>query len=151
MDPALWELLEEGSGDEEVAAIIRLHKEAELPDNIRIVAQFGEIATCRLRRSAIQEVHADETVFSLKAPRLSVPDLETPLSPDLEAATEFIPAVDQRRLSHGQATGKGVVVGVLDWGIDFAHPDFLHPDGTTRLLRLWDQRGVVRGSDNPYG
>ena len=40
-------------------------------------------------------------------------------------------------------TGKGVIVGVVDTGIDFRHGDFLKPDGTTRILYLWD---MVDGS-----
>lgn len=35
-------------------------------------------------------------------------------------------------------TGKGVIVGVIDTGIDFRHPDFLRPDGTSRILAIWD-------------
>ena len=36
-------------------------------------------------------------------------------------------------------TGKGVLVGVIDSGIDYTHPDFRKPDGTTRIVYLWDQ------------
>ncbi|MGL5436250.1 MAG: S8 family peptidase [Lachnospiraceae bacterium] len=36
-------------------------------------------------------------------------------------------------------SGKGVVVGVLDSGIDYFHPDFRNADGTTRIALLWDQ------------
>ena len=39
----------------------------------------------------------------------------------------------------------------MDWGCDFAHPNFLNEDGSTRLLALWDQRGPARGGTNPYG
>lgn len=35
-------------------------------------------------------------------------------------------------------TGKGTIVGVVDTGIDFTHPDFLKDDGTTRLLYIYD-------------
>jgi len=35
-------------------------------------------------------------------------------------------------------TGKGVIVGVVDNGIDFNHPDFQNSDGSTRVLRYWD-------------
>lgn len=36
-------------------------------------------------------------------------------------------------------TGKGVIVAVIDSGIDYAHPDFRNADGSTRILALWDQ------------
>ena len=36
-------------------------------------------------------------------------------------------------------TGAGVLVGTVDSGIDFTHPDFKKPDGTTRLISIWDQ------------
>ena len=36
-------------------------------------------------------------------------------------------------------TGKGVLVGIVDSGIDYFHQDFRNADGTTRILALWDQ------------
>ncbi|MCI8658660.1 MAG: S8 family peptidase [Lachnospiraceae bacterium] len=36
-------------------------------------------------------------------------------------------------------TGRGVLIGVLDSGIDYFHEDFRNPDGTTRIVALWDQ------------
>ena len=36
-------------------------------------------------------------------------------------------------------TGKGVLVACVDSGIDYVHPDFRNPDGSTRILRFWDQ------------
>ena len=35
-------------------------------------------------------------------------------------------------------TGKGVIVAIMDRGIDYTHPDFLNPDGTTRIKMMWD-------------
>lgn len=35
-------------------------------------------------------------------------------------------------------TGKGVIVGVIDTGIDWRHDDFIKPDGASRILYLWD-------------
>lgn len=36
-------------------------------------------------------------------------------------------------------TGRGVLVACIDSGIDYGHPDFRNPDGSSRILRLWDQ------------
>ena len=36
-------------------------------------------------------------------------------------------------------TGKGILVGIVDSGVDYFHPDFRNADGSSRILRLWDQ------------
>ena len=36
-------------------------------------------------------------------------------------------------------TGRGVLVGIVDSGIDYYHPDFRNEDGSSRILYLWDQ------------
>ena len=37
-------------------------------------------------------------------------------------------------------TGRGVVVGIVDAGFDYTHPNFLAADGTTcRISRVWEQ------------
>lgn len=43
-------------------------------------------------------------------------------------------------------SGAGVLVGIIDSGIDYTHPDFCNEDGTTRIAALWDQSFQ---SDNP--
>ena len=35
--------------------------------------------------------------------------------------------------------GAGILTAVIDSGIDYSHPDFRNPDGTTRIRALWDQ------------
>lgn len=35
--------------------------------------------------------------------------------------------------------GNGVVVGIISTGIDYLNPRFMNADGTTRILRIWDQ------------
>ena len=47
-----------------------------------------------------------------------------------------IPAVQNARYD---LYGDGVLVALLDSGVDYAHPDFRNEDGTTRILALWDQ------------
>ena len=39
----------------------------------------------------------------------------------------------------GELTGRGVLVAVIDSGISYWNQDFRNPDGTTRILYLWDQ------------
>jgi len=38
--------------------------------------------------------------------------------------------------------GKGVLVGIIDSGVDYTHPDFRDQAGNSRILYLWDQSGV---------
>ena len=35
--------------------------------------------------------------------------------------------------------GKGVLIGIIDTGIDYTHKAFLNEDGTTRIKSIWDQ------------
>jgi minor extracellular serine protease Vpr len=35
--------------------------------------------------------------------------------------------------------GNGVLLACIDSGVDYAHPDFCAPDGTSRIAILWDQ------------
>ncbi len=46
--------------------------------------------------------------------------------------------------------GKNAVVGIIDVGCDFVHQNFRHPDGSTRILALWDQDGSS-APDSPFG
>lgn len=39
--------------------------------------------------------------------------------------------------------GTGVLLGMIDDGIEWQHPDLMLPDGSTRLLGLWDQRTSI--------
>ncbi len=50
-------------------------------------------------------------------------------------------------------TGKGVIVGIIDSGIDYTHMDFRNKDGTTRIKSIWDlslngnpPKGSTRGT-----
>ena len=36
-------------------------------------------------------------------------------------------------------TGRGVIIGLVDSGVDYTHPDFIREDQMTRILSLWDQ------------
>src|SRR6266487_1231093 len=86
MDPALWEELRtKDNPQEEIEAIVRLDRPEAKVAGLRIVSRFGPIATCRLRRDAILQVHDEENVVSLKATRGVFPE------PDEEASGEVLP------------------------------------------------------------
>ncbi|MBQ8798522.1 MAG: S8 family serine peptidase [Lachnospiraceae bacterium] len=44
-------------------------------------------------------------------------------------------------------TGRGVLVAIIDSGIDYTHPDFRNEDGTTRIAALWDQTAINRNEE----
>ena len=150
MDPALRELIAEGAADDEVAVVVRFHDKAiRVPRDLRIVARFGTVVTARTPRNALARLHADPAIASIKAPRLYSAELH--MVHGVEFGESDAPLAGDTRRPEGLAeTGRGTVVCVLDWSIDFAHPDFRKPDGTTRFLGIWDQRARGTGLA-PYG
>lgn len=48
-------------------------------------------------------------------------------------------------------TGRGVIVALIDSGIDYTHPDFRNADGSTRIVALWDQTAVPPERSAPEG
>jgi subtilisin family serine protease len=48
--------------------------------------------------------------------------------------------------------GAGVIVGIIDSGINYQHPAFRRATGSTRILAIWDQRLVPQaGESSPAG
>lgn len=107
-------------------------------------------ATVFFRQGAT--VYASAPVSSLL--RIAALEGVVSLAPTKAAQTPPVPAQNKRlavplpktrggdgaagAFDHGSLTGKGVIVGVVDSGIDWKHADFKRADGTTRLLALWD-------------
>ena len=130
--------------------ILRMAKGTPPPPTVRVVSSFGnEIYTGRIARGDIVAVRETPGVLSLKAGKVvTLPSpLETTDETDgAEAIDESDEAVPDRALAFPDPAaigedGRGVVVGICDWGIDFTHANFRNADGTTRLHSLWDQRG----------
>lgn len=44
-----------------------------------------------------------------------------------------------RHLPPGGLTGNGVLVGIVDTGIDYTHQAFRYQDNTTKIISIWDQ------------
>ncbi len=48
-------------------------------------------------------------------------------------------------------TGKDVVIGIIDLGLEVRHPDFLNNDSTTRVLYYWNQNSNAGTAPLDYG
>jgi len=51
-------------------------------------------------------------------------------------------------------TGRGVLIGVIDTGIDYLHPDFIYEDNTSKVRFIWDQEQDIQGKNPerfPFG
>ena len=48
--------------------------------------------------------------------------------------------------------GDGAIIAILDRGIDYEHPDFIKPDGTSRIIGIFDMINPRGANDpnNPY-
>ena len=78
----------------------------------------------------------------------SIPGLYTLLdSTSIDAsgimATHASPALSNR--------GRGVIIGIIDTGIDYTNPLFRNSDGTTRIISIWDQSLPNNKSTLPAG
>lgn len=70
-----------------------------------------------------------------------------------EEALEASGVLKIRRQPYMDLYGQGILIGLVDTGIDFTHPAFLNEDNTTRIASLWDQTlADGNGTENfPYG
>ena len=150
MDPKLTELIEAGDADDEVRVVARMARDAAPPPGVEVVSRFGDVATCSIRRGDLRRAWEAPETFSVKAPACL--DADPVVGWHDPADSEGPGADDARRPAGLRETGKGVIIACLDWGCDFAHPDFRTPTGATRLLALWDQRpGPKPGTTPRYG
>ncbi len=56
-----------------------------------------------------------------------------------------------RRLPNFNLRGEGVLIGIIDTGIEYTNPVFLNKNGTTKIAAIWDQTIERDGSPLPYG
>ncbi len=81
----------------------------------------------------IEEVRFHENIISLKA--------ALPIHPHLAVTVPDIQATDAQlsALPFPGIDGSGVIIGIVDSGCDFKHPNFRKEDDSSRILFLWDQ------------
>lgn len=65
------------------------------------------------------------------------------------SAVEALGVLRVRRQPYLNVFGNGVLMGIIDTGIDYTHPVFINADGTTRIASIWDQ--TIRDGTKPEG
>jgi len=115
--------------------------------NLGIVSSVsGPVAVIRADAIALLQAHALPFVVREEKPHFLHVMLDKSVH-DLGAQTVWSLLKD----SDGRnVTGAGVIIGFVDTGIDISHPDFRFPNGTTKILYVWDQT-VSGRSPTGYG
>ena len=101
---------------------------------IIVGAERGGVVTLKVPIELISELEAIPGIEYLK--------LASKVSPNLERAVRDARAdsVHHGLDLPGAFTGKGVLIGITDWGFDYTHPMFYDTTLTeSRILAAWDQ------------
>jgi subtilisin family serine protease len=108
----------------------------------QIGAVLGDVVTADVPVSQLPALAAHPSIRSITASR--------PLTSFLNASVPFTNAPQVWSLASrvppiewSGHTGRGVLIGIIDTGLDTTHKDFLRPDGATRVLAAWDQSSAV--------
>ncbi len=105
--------------------------------------RVGAIVSLRVPASALESVAARPEVRWMRAARAFA------LQNDVGTDANHLAS---RALNATMGnSGAGVIVAVIDTGIDISDDDFRNPDGTTRILGLWDQTLSQTGHPPPAG
>ncbi len=116
-----WELIVKYSGD-----ISRIAEELD----ITVVQLQNEYAIITIREDLIDRLaNYEEIEFIEKPKRLFF----------AVSQGRAVSCINPLQTPQYNLFGRGVIVAIIDSGIDYSHPDFRNQDGTTRLLDLWDQ------------
>lgn len=110
---------------------------------LRVRTRAGSILTGEIPVDRIQALN--------EVPGLRRAEVSRVLGRDLNLA---LPAANVTPVHGGPPPrgGAGVIVGIIDSGIDYQHPAFRRADGSTRILAIWDQRlQPVAGEHRPTG
>lgn len=108
---------------------------ARLGGRAQIIA--GGIITAYIPPAAVSEIVAMDEVVFMEAAGLLHPKMDT------ARAASAVDALQDGSALGAAYSGKDVVVGVVDDGLDYGHPDFSDSAGNTRVLYL---RQTVNGA-----
>lgn len=101
------------------------------------------IVTGRIPIDRIEQIRTQPFVLSLKA--------ASPVRPTLHRTVpETTSAPTQMPGGHLAAGGANAIVGIVDFGCDFAHANLRDGNGRSRVLAIWDQLGNP-DANSPFG
>lgn len=119
-------------------------------ENGRIKGSLNNILSCRLPVSKIEMLN---TVGGLEYVEFSAS--KPHVLNDVMVFNNNITPIHLGSAPLPQAyLGDDVILGIIDTGIELAHPDFQNADGTTRVIALWDQNQeetIPYRVPEPYG
>lgn len=136
--------------DRTVSAFISVD-DSKVVDELRkhgvtVRSVLGDVVTASLPLSCINTIAAIDGVKNIQA------GSEVRLLMDAARADANVDACHTATESLGDYTGKGVVVGIVDNGFEYAHADFLKNDYTeTRVVRVWEQGATSGNAPEKYG
>lgn len=137
VDPAVGRESEDGSVII-VDVIAQLRDPQKEVPGLKIIRTLDDLVTGTVEAPDIEKVRSDPNVITLKGAKRVQPSLRFSV-PEIRGAQSDIGA--GLPAGTNPVNGSGVIVGIVDYGCDFVHRNFQNPDGTTRILRLWDQSG----------
>ena len=134
-----WEVIIKFGGTEEALRELLAEKFPGEYDRIKITNLRNEYAILLLPEHIVERVAALAEIEYMEKPKLLFFAVNN--GKRVSCINQLQTAgMAQGVLSSGRnLSGRGVIVAVIDSGIDYSHPDFRNADGTTRILNLWDQ------------
>lgn len=112
------------------------------PSALEALSNFGMVTTVA-GRVAVLHTQGIDVEKLVQLPFISRIQRSWPLTVNLDKSVPDIGAntvwSEVRDPTGRNVTGLGVVIGFVDTGIDVSHPDFTFPNGSTKILYVWDQ------------
>ena len=106
-------------------------------DILRIAAELGAQTELLLRGYAIITIERQK-ISALRA-YPEIIGIELPKSVFISSELTSVCAVEVKAPGGFGLNGGGVIVGIIDSGIDYTHPAFINADSGTRIISIWDQ------------